>query len=967
MQSLVGTDSIVTVTGQGRASHSNQPKQHAKAKRGRGQMDNATRHNMPGSSKVDVASDSTGEQPRKRKFDHSSESDTSIDSGTDPFEAINAMPVTDDVKDRSNSPHGYDSDSSATAVESPCASPTAAGRRRIPRKGETNTPRPTTLDGRRAQVQRQMAKVIATPTTVAKNSRPTAGSFKTHSNKYERNVTVHAAQRNSHHTATTQHVKQSSVLYDETEQSDTEIDHDTTRSSFAHHELHETLMSNVRSAADVGHSLSRSEHFFDRNVEHDGARYHARRRLNNDRPHLFDDYFKQYITAQRTTTTQMNITQYVSPTVIHDNCDHSYDRNCSCDSCKIIMWMLPLTTCFLESVNTNRSMHNLSNKQLSEEQIIVLSQSLKFVPTPRLMCAEELRLQCKQFFLRFCERIRKEAETRHYKNTTTTSNRFEFYVGKRRATREELQQTVVIPPNVSMAAYISKTRRLIDTTFAEWKDRLQHKVRMNLPLAQRLALKQLADDKTLIVKPSDKNLGIVVMDVNDYDREANRLLSDTTTYKLVDKSDIPIQWIFNEIVDRIRAAAHRNVISMNELYFFENNLINPSTAKVPSFYVLPKVHKNPWAGRPIGPNHSYITSPASVWVDKKLQPAVRQVPTILLDSLTLVNMIEGKCFNPNERLTFVTADVTSLYTVIRHNAGLQALDAFLRTVPSMFDSFQRTLIVDIMRLILENNYIEYYHRYYHQVTGTAMGTSAAVMYANIFVLMQEYEKVLIDQFKAIRQIYARLLDDVFAVISGDPTPFINALQSLHSDLVLTVTTSETQCEFLDLLIFKGPRFMNEGRLDITTHQKLMNRYLYLPFKSFHTIHAKSAVVVTELKRYVRNSTSADAFVRTAQLLYQRLRARGYPPAFLAYWFRRVTYSQRAALLAKTPKESQNKSMDSTIVFNTEWNPLYRYVNIRKVLTQHWPGSLSLKKENLIVSYKRPSNIGNLLVRAERVD
>ena len=153
----------------------------------------------------------------------------------------------------------------------------------------------------------------------------------------------------------------------------------------------------------------------------------------------------------------------------------------------------------------------------------------------------------------------------------------------------------------------------------------------------------------------------------------------------------------------------------------------------PRFYIIPKIHKTPIAGRPIVPSHSWMTSGLSRVADHLLRPALERCHTVLRDTKELVNIIERKQF-PTQDIILVTADVVSLYTNISISDCLEKL--------SRFSYLQgREYILDMINIVLKYNYFKDVNdTWFHQIHGIAMGTPIAPLIANMY--MYQLEKTL---------------------------------------------------------------------------------------------------------------------------------------------------------------------------------------------------------------------------------
>ena len=163
------------------------------------------------------------------------------------------------------------------------------------------------------------------------------------------------------------------------------------------------------------------------------------------------------------------------------------------------------------------------------------------------------------------------------------------------------------------------------------------------------------------------------------------------------------------------------------------------------------------------------------------------------------------------------------------------------------------------------------------------------------------------------------------------------------------------------MISKGERFGRQAILDLSTHQKEFNLYLYIPWNSFHTRAMKKAFIQTELRRYIRNSSSQTEFERIRAAFFHRLRDRGYPKPFLVEVFTTISYSDRPRFLTKTALTNG----DFPLLFKTTYTPLSASIRIKRLLTEYWnlldPTAFPHQP---IVCYKRTANLGGLLCSAK---
>ena len=105
-----------------------------------------------------------------------------------------------------------------------------------------------------------------------------------------------------------------------------------------------------------------------------------------------------------------------------------------------------------------------------------------------------------------------------------------------------------------------------------------------------------------------------------------------------------------------------------------------TTSRTSCIYFKPKIHKPNNPGRPIASACSCPTELISSYLDKVMTPIVQSLPSYIKDSNHALEIFRNFNFSGENKIIFIM-DITSLYTVIPNNEGLQALKYFLNQRP----------------------------------------------------------------------------------------------------------------------------------------------------------------------------------------------------------------------------------------------------------------------------------------------
>ena len=193
-------------------------------------------------------------------------------------------------------------------------------------------------------------------------------------------------------------------------------------------------------------------------------------------------------------------------------------------------------------------------------------------------------------------------------------------------------------------------------------------------------------------------------------------------------------------------------------------------------------------------------------LDLHLKPLVPKMRSYLKDSGHLISLLETTTVP--EPCTLVI-DVKSLHLNIPHKDGIQAVHNRLYGTQKLIDEtpLPPNTMTDLLKIVLEQNYFQFADKMYHQIQGTAMGTKIAPSYANIF--MADLEEKLLDNYPTKPLLWKRYIDDILCIWPR-PQPeldyFLQYLNEAHPTIKFTHESSTSSIDFLDITIYKGPRY-----------------------------------------------------------------------------------------------------------------------------------------------------------------
>uniref|UniRef100_A0A8C5N1S5 Reverse transcriptase domain-containing protein n=1 Tax=Leptobrachium leishanense TaxID=445787 RepID=A0A8C5N1S5_9ANUR len=575
---------------------------------------------------------------------------------------------------------------------------------------------------------------------------------------------------------------------------------------------------------------------------------------------------------------------------------------------------------------------NLSNFQLNEAHLSVLNKGLSFVPVSNLDKFEwtkDIHLFVRKLALHKVHKTKDEQRLKSMGLEISDLPCLRILTGllEEQETNQESLTNVHIKsrftPNFKEFGNLEMFCNLVCAEIDQLNDSdVLMSISDNLTHVERKSLKELESDKSLIIKQSDKGGNVVLMSIDFYERMIYNILDDTDTYARLPKD--PTIHFSRQLKDLICLSFEQSLITKSQYEF-----LLPSSPTIATFYGIPKTHKNinEPPGRPIVSGNDCLTQNASIFLDKILRKYVVKLPSYLRDTKQALQILKGISINKDTLLC--SLDVESLYSSIPHDLGLKHIRLFLERDDSLNGPFIEFL-VKLTSFVLTHNYFLFKGQYFHQLRGTAMGSSMAPSYANLYLGIWEENCKINDKLLSYIdkiELWLRYIDDVLLLWKGSEEEFLQFVSLLNDNVYNLKFTFEIQKDsisFLDIKISKT----DGGTLSTTLYKKATATNSLLHWQSFHPLPLKRGIPVGQYLRLRRICSSDDEFLIKAKKL-KDFREKGYPNRHLKRAFQQAMSKSRDNLLQDS-KPKNNNIIRCIGTFDRGWNQIY------SILDRFWP-------------------------------
>lgn len=375
----------------------------------------------------------------------------------------------------------------------------------------------------------------------------------------------------------------------------------------------------------------------------------------------------------------------------------------------------------------------------------------------------------------------------------------------------------------------------------------------------------------------------------------------------------------NDTYKYVTGRSEEDVIDAHEKLLDTYNIkISEDNRKLPRFYGIPKLHKNPPKLRYIAAAKHSSMKQLNVILCKILQFIKKHFQNYCNAALSksgkrlyfaIDNSLEASewlCRHERHIRSVVTADFSTLYTTLPHdlitscmaklimkcyrNSGKTYIALNTRNwycdythtyaYKDHIITLRKEELIDMVVQAVQQNWVLIGNELFQQTKGVPMGSNSSPDIASLTLSWLEFEhfnKQSVQQLNRHNRIF-RYIDDILAV---NITDFMGLAKSVYgNDLPLEQTnTDATSCAFLDLDIN-----CENTRLRISVYDKTRDfdfTVLKYPMPDSNiSQRVISDCFYAETTRYARICTHSEGFINNVTLMYNTLRNRNCEKALL---------------------------------------------------------------------------------------
>ncbi|BHF70851.1 hypothetical protein SprV_0401390400 [Sparganum proliferum] len=257
---------------------------------------------------------------------------------------------------------------------------------------------------------------------------------------------------------------------------------------------------------------------------------------------------------------------------------------------------------------------------------------------------------------------------------------------------------------------------------------MSHKQRKTLSKAEDEALRTLKADKNIVILPADKGRSTVVMNKEDYTNKVDERLGDRTAY--IPREGDTTKTLISEINKGL--ASRRKSKAITQLDWLR---MKPKDSAIARFYGLPKVHKPGTPPRSIVSLRGTPTFGLAKWLFQRLKFLTQGSETSVHSTERFIEKLQGIQLTDDE--VMVSFDVISLFTSIPQHLAVETLQTLLEEQYDETDKkLKIEHLIDLLKHCLKT-FFTFNGAVYEQVKGTPMGSPLSSLIAEAVLQRRE--------------------------------------------------------------------------------------------------------------------------------------------------------------------------------------------------------------------------------------
>jgi hypothetical protein len=438
-----------------------------------------------------------------------------------------------------------------------------------------------------------------------------------------------------------------------------------------------------------------------------------------------------------------------------------------------------------KSMVDRKVVKNLSTKTLSEDKIDCLAHGLDYGLLPKRFDNMNAIGNIERFFHRVTDVFQKQKKFRAEMKD-----------------KDQVVQNDIRFMDTKQLTLACNLRSLTDSFRSQANQYQKQQLKFHSKQIQyHELLKELKEDKSIVITRPDKGKGVVILDKDDYISKMNTILNDTTKFECL--SEDPTISRETSLTNLLRRLKNKGYISED---FYD--MARPTGSNPGRLYGLPKIHKVK-EGIPLRPVLSSIGT-----YNYGLAKVLKQMLSVMVENETLVKnsfrFIEDLKSLPKSASSYqmVSFDIVSLYTNIPINETIELILDYLYNDQLPTSVMKRLDMKKLLEFATKHSHFLFNGKIYDQKDGVSMGSPLAPLLAEIF--LQNFERNHLPAFREMGIIYwKRYVDDTFVLLDPEVSAkdICERLSQCHPSLKFTVEEERLEghtIPFLNVLIQRLP-------------------------------------------------------------------------------------------------------------------------------------------------------------------